>query len=163
MKRCDEFVRFIFAKLYFLYFNIGYLRKLRSPFRHRYIKQHVSSRTWHICHVPVRRQRLHNRLGRLDLPQRDKCLSGLVQCAGYRRCSLSFSFRSDHSSLPLLLSLFTQRSVLTPFAHPAATHLFNDKLGTLRIYNPHLSARYQSLKHCETHPVGQSASPRQLV
>jgi hypothetical protein len=128
MKRCVElFATIYFRRIIIFYFRIGYLRKLRSPFRHRYIKQHVSPRTRHVRHVPVRRQRRNNRLGRLDLPQRYKCLP----------------FRSDHGRLPLLLRLFTKPSVLPPVSHPVATHLFNDKLGTLRIYSPYLSARYQ--------------------
>jgi hypothetical protein len=144
MKRCVElFATIYFRRIIIFYFRIGYLRKLRSPFRHRYIKQHVSPRTRHVRHVPVRRQRRNNRLGRLDLPQRYKCLPGLVQCTGYRRCGFGFSFRSDHGRLPLLLRLFTKPSVLPPVSHPVATHLFNDKLGTLRIYSPYLSARYQ--------------------
>lgn len=71
----------------------------------RHIQQHVPPTARNVRHVPVRSQRLHYRLARLDLPQRKERIPRLLQRLRHRRSSLSLSFRTNHSRLSLLFSL----------------------------------------------------------
>lgn len=71
----------------------------------RHIQQHVPPTARDVRHVPIPRQRLHNRLARLDLPQRQERIPRLLQRPRHRRRSLGLPLRTDHSRLSLLFSL----------------------------------------------------------
>lgn len=71
----------------------------------RHVQQHIPPAARNVRHVPVPCQRLHNRLARLDLPQRQERIPRLLQRPRHRRRRLSLPLRTDHSRLSLLLSL----------------------------------------------------------
>ena len=76
----------------------------------RYIQQHIPSRARYICHVRVISQGLDDRFARLDLPQRHKRFTRLVQRLRDHRGGLCLTLGTDDSGLPLLLSLCNQIS-----------------------------------------------------
>ena len=71
----------------------------------RHIQQHIPPAARNVRHVPVPRQRLHNRLARLNLSQRKEPIPRLLQRPRHRRSRLGLPLCTDHSRLSLLLSL----------------------------------------------------------
>lgn len=112
--------------------HLSYIRNSRSLFMRRYIQQHIRPvSTRDVGYVGVRRQRVHDRLARLNLAQRNEALSGPLQRLGNRLRCLCFSLRTNDGSLTLLLGLGVGSEHIRKYR--TAAHLLNDKLGTLSI------------------------------
>lgn len=73
----------------------------------RNVEQHIAVPTRNVRDVAVVCQRLHNRLGRLNLPEGDERISRLVQRARDSRCRLRFTLCPDNRRLPFLFGLDT--------------------------------------------------------
>ena len=73
--------------------------------RSRHIQQHIPSSARNVGHVRVRHQRLHNGLARLNLPERNEPISGLVQRTRNCRRRFGLSLGADDCRLTLLLGL----------------------------------------------------------
>lgn len=86
--------------------NPSYIRNSRSLFMRRYIQQHIRPvSTRDVGYVGIRRQRVHNRLARLDLAQCNKALSGALQRLGNRLRRLRLSFSTNDGGLAFLFGL----------------------------------------------------------
>ena len=112
-------------------------RRIRSPGRVTLLRFYLSTWTGHRCrrdashcyllgreiekdtgsgrrhprHIPALRQRLYNRLARLDLPQRHERLSRLLQRPRNRTRCLRLALRPNHRGLPFLLRLCCPQSL----------------------------------------------------
>lgn len=75
------------------------------PCVRRHAQQHIPPRARDVRNVPVPCQRLHNRLRRLDLPQRHKRLPSLVQGPRNRVGGLCLTLCPDDRRVSFLFGL----------------------------------------------------------
>ena len=71
----------------------------------KYVSTTTAPSTGNIRHISVHRQRLRNRLARLNLPQRKESLPSLLKSQRDRQSSLSLTLSPDNRRLSFLLGL----------------------------------------------------------